>query len=235
VWDYVTDFANYLVPHPNWFVLGPNARLFQQYNVRGVFEEGAYAGPGEEMAELRSWVLAQLLWNPQQDDRALIKEFVHGYYGAGAGDSIEQYLKLLHEASKGYVLRCYTGQNPPHLRFKTLSEAERLWQQAEEAAAHESDPDILIRVRQGHLAVRYACLSHWDSLRKECQEQNATWPWSESRKTVADAFRRVCQGVPGKNWTPMQVLNEGGRKVDDFLKKFDQDPTEAAGQTEGKR
>ena len=25
VWDYVTDFANYVLPHPNWFVLGPNA------------------------------------------------------------------------------------------------------------------------------------------------------------------------------------------------------------------
>ncbi len=117
VWDYVTDFAHYVLPHPNWFVLGPNIRLFQRYGVKGIFEEGAYAGPGAEMAELRSWVLAQLLWNPQQDDRALIKEFLHGYYGAKAGDIIERYLELMHDASKGFDLHCYLGKDPPHLRF----------------------------------------------------------------------------------------------------------------------
>ena len=71
VWDYTTDFAHYVQPHPNWFVLGPNLRFFQQHNVRGVFEQGAYQSHGSEMAELRAWVLAQLLWNPKQDDRAL--------------------------------------------------------------------------------------------------------------------------------------------------------------------
>ena len=91
VWDYVTDFGNYVLPHPNWFVLGPNIRLFRDYGVKGVFEEGAYAGPGEEMAELRAWVLAQLLWNPQQDDRALIKEFLRGLLrrrGQGTSSSV---------------------------------------------------------------------------------------------------------------------------------------------------
>ncbi|HEU0038341.1 MAG TPA: DUF4838 domain-containing protein, partial [Verrucomicrobiae bacterium] len=78
LWDYTTDFKNYVNPHPNWFTLGPNVRLFHQYGVRGVFEQGAYQGYGSELGELRAWVLAQLLWNPQQDDRALIKEFLEG-------------------------------------------------------------------------------------------------------------------------------------------------------------
>ena len=30
VWDYTTDFKNYVNPHPNWFVLGPNERLFHK-------------------------------------------------------------------------------------------------------------------------------------------------------------------------------------------------------------
>jgi hypothetical protein len=73
VWDYTTDFAHYVQPHPNWFVLGPNLRFFQQHNVRGMFEQGAYQSHGSEMAELRAWVLARLLWDPHQDDRALIR------------------------------------------------------------------------------------------------------------------------------------------------------------------
>ena len=231
VWDYVTDFANYVLPHPNWFTLGPNIRVFQAHSVRGVFEEGAYAGPGAEMAELRSWVLAQLLWNPQQDDRALIKEFLRGYYGQRAGDIIESYLEEMHDASKGFNLRCYLGKDPPHLRFQPLAAAERLWQQAEEAARLEPDPEKLIRVRMGRLPVWYACLGRWESLRKECREQNATWPWPSSRKALAGNFREVCQGVPGKDWTPVRVLSEGGRQVDDFLKRFAEDPPDTNGPT----
>jgi hypothetical protein len=79
------------------------------------------------------------------------------------------------------------------------------------------------------LPLRFACLSRWVSLRQECREQNATWPWPESRKAVADAFREMCQGVPGKDWTPVRVLSEGGRQVDDFLKEFAQDPTDGSG------
>jgi hypothetical protein len=235
VWDYVTDFANYVLPHPNWFVLGPNVRLFREYGVKGVFEEGAYAGPGEEMAELRAWVLAQLLWNPQQDDRVLIKEFLRGYYGKRAGDLIESYLELMHAASKDFYLRCYLGKDAPHMRFQPLAAAERLWQQAEEAASREPDPEILMRVRIGHLPVRYACLGRWASLRRECWEQNATWPWPESRKAAADAFREVCQGVPGKDWTQVSVLSEGGRQVSDFLKEFAQDPPDTNGPLPPKR
>ena len=77
-----------------------------------------------------------------------------------------------------------------------------------------------MRVRMGHLPVRYACLSRWVSLRRECWEQNASWPWPESRKAVADEFRAVCQGVPGKDWTQVRVLSERGLRVDDFLKAF---------------
>jgi Domain of unknown function (DUF4838) len=227
VWDYVTDFGHYVLPHPNWFVLGPNLRLFQAHNVRGVFEEGAYAGPGAAMAEMESWVLAQLLWNPQQDDRALIKEF--RYYGEKAGDIIESYLQLMHNASKGINLRCYLGEQPPHLRFQPLAASERLWQEAEAVAAREADPDVLLRVRMGHLPVRYACLKWWTPLQRECQERKAVWPWPESPKAVAEEFRQVCQGAPGKDWTPVRVLNEGGLQVQEFLKPFAQDAPDPNG------
>ena len=222
VWDYVTDFANYVLPHPNWFVLEPNLKLFAKYNVKGVFEEGAYAGGGSEMAELRSWVLAQLLWNPQQDDRALIQEFLDGYYGKAAAKPIRRYLDLMQEASQGFYLACYTRPNAAFRSFKVLAEVERLWQQAEKATA--KDADKLRRVQIAHLPVRLAFLRDWVNLRAECKKQNAKWPLSESRKTVADQFGEVCQGVPGQDWTQVRVLNEGGLTTEKFLQQFAQDP-----------
>ena len=222
IWDYTTDFRHYVNPHPNWFTLGANMRLFQKDSVRGVFEQGAYQDWGGEMGEMRSWVLAQLLWNPRQDDRALVREFLDGYYGRAAAKPIARYFELMRAASKDFYLRCFLGKDPPHLWFKTLGKAERLWQEAELAAA--TDPDLLARVRMGHLPVRYAFLREWPRLRYDCWEQNGEWPLPESRRIVADEFEAVCNGVPDKNWTRVNLLNEHGFTVGEFLKPFALDP-----------
>jgi hypothetical protein len=220
IWDYTTDFAHYVQPHPNWFTLGANLRFFHANGVRGVFEQGAYQSHGSEMAELRAWVLAQLLWNPKQDDRALIHEFLDGYYGPGAAPDVRRYLDLLHEASKGHNLTCTSGTDAPFLRFKPLAEAEKLWQQAEAAAG---DPEFLERIRLGHLAVRSVWLSRWDGLRKECSDADAAWPLSDSRKQVADDWMAIAKGVPGKAWTKVALLNEGGLTPEKWAVRFAQD------------
>ena len=174
IWDYTTDFAHYVQPHPNWYTLEANLRFFHANGVRGVFEQGAYQSHGSEMAELRAWVLAQLLWNPQQDGRALIHEFLEGYYGPEAAPHLRRYLDLMHDASKGHNLTCYSPTGAPHLQFKPLAEAEKLWQQSEAAAANS--PDFLERIRLGHLAVRYVWLSRWTPLRKEADALGDAWP-----------------------------------------------------------
>ncbi|MEN6310233.1 MAG: DUF4838 domain-containing protein, partial [Acidobacteriota bacterium] len=97
VWDYTTDFSHYVQPHPNYTVLGPNIRFFVRNKVKGIFEQGAYQSWGSEMAELRAWMLAKLLWNPDLDPAALRREFIRGYYGPAAGP-VEEYLALLDRA-----------------------------------------------------------------------------------------------------------------------------------------
>jgi hypothetical protein len=224
VWDYTTDFSDYLLPHPNWFTLGADTRLLAKYNVRGVFSEGAYQGWGGEMAELRAWVLAQLFWNPQPDDRALIHEFLAGYYGPAAAKPILRYLDLEYGAAKGFYLGCYTRPNAPQRTFKVLAQAERLWQQAEKAVA--GDAELLARVRQGHLAVQFAFLRDWTKLRAECRAQNGAWPLAASRAEAAAQFAAVCAGVPGKDWTHVTVLNEQGLTVEKFLAEAKENSTE---------
>ncbi len=123
----------------------------------------------------------------------------------------------MYNASRGLFLGCYLSKDDyPHLNSDTLSKAELLWQQAEKAAAN--DPELLARVRQGHLPVRYAFLKNWRELRRECWEQNAAWPLPEPREEVVKEFRDVCNGVPDKYWTKVTAMNEGGRTVDEFLK-----------------
>ncbi len=222
IWDYSTDFGHYVQPHPNWFVLGADLRFFQQHSVRGVFSEGAYQSHGSEMSEMRAWVIAQLMWNPNQNDRALIDEFIEGYYGSNAAPFIRRYLELMHNESAGHKLTCYSPPDTKFLKFKPLSEAERLWQQAERAVA--GDPELLARVRLAHLPVRYVWLARWMQLRKECTDSAAEWPLASSRKQVADEWAQVANGVTGKPWTKVTQLSEGGLTPEKFLARFAQDP-----------
>lgn len=218
VWDYTTDFAHYVQPHPNWLTLGPNVRFFADHNVVGLFEQGAYQSHGSEMSELRAWVLAQLLWNPKRDDRALIDEFLEGYYGSKAAKPIKDYMTLLYDASANHKLGCYSGPDAGFLNFKYLSKAEELWQQAEKAAGDE--PDLLERVKIAYLPVGYVWLSRWDKLRKECEESGAQWPVANSQAEFAAGWRSVANGFNGKEWTKVTLLSEGGLTPEKFLERF---------------
>jgi hypothetical protein len=221
VWDYVTDFAHYLQPFPNWFTLGPNLRFFQAHHVQGVFEEGAYESYGAEMAELRAWVLAQLLWNPGQDDRALIREFLDGYYGAAARP-LGRYLELMQSASQGFNLTCFAPADAPFLRFQPLAQAETLWQEAGQAVA-DSD-ELLARVRQGHLAVQSVWLARWDALRDECSRSGAKWPFAMTRSEFARQWLATAQGIPDKPWTKINTVKEGRLTPEQFIGQFGEKP-----------
>ncbi len=217
VWDYTTNFAHYVQPQPNWFTLGPNLRFFHAHHVRGVFEQGAYQSHGSEMSELRAWVLAQLLWNPQQDDRALIREFLDGYYGAAA-PAIGRYLQHLHQASQGFNLTCYAPTDAPYLNFANLSESERLWQEAETAVT--TDPERLVRVKLARLPLHYVWISRWDALRAECTAASGKWPLPESRRQAAEQWLAVAAGVEGKPWTKITKINEGGQSPQTWAAPF---------------
>lgn len=226
VWDYVTNFAHYVQPHPNWFSLGPNVRFFRRHHVKGVFEEGAKQSNGPEMAELRAWVLAQLLWNPDQDDKALIDEFLTGYCGPAA-PFVRRYLTLMHTASRGYYLGINSSPDAPFLKFPTLANAERLWQKAEAAVA--ARPDLLWRVRQGHLPVRYVWLVRWSQLQRAAYVAGAPWPLPASRKAVAAAWLATATGPGPAGWSSMKVINEPLVTPGAFAARFSEYPPAPAG------
>ncbi len=177
VWDYVTNFRHHILPHPNLRVLGPNVKFFVDHNVRGLFEQGAYTTGGAEMAELRAWVLAKLLWNPKLDAAKLIDEFLAGYYGP-AGRHIAAYLKVTHDAvaASGDSLGCFSGNDAKFLSFKTLSAG---WEHLLAAEAVVADDETLrFRVQVAQLPTLYAVMMRWKHYRAAAKDVN--WPWRQS-------------------------------------------------------
>lgn len=192
IWDYTTNFRHYILPHPNLRVLGPNVRFFVEHGVRGVFEQGAYQSYGSEMAELRGWVLAKLLWDPTRDAQKLIDEFLDGYYGPAA-DPIRAYLKLTHDAAEasGDPLGCFSPADAKFLSPKTLSAGLKLLEKAEAVAG--DDADVRHRVQVAELPLLYALLVRWDTLRKDAEAEAIPWPVEDSIQAVYERFMTIAR------------------------------------------
>jgi hypothetical protein len=192
IWDYTTNFVHYVLPHPNLRVLGPNIRFFVDHGVRGVFEQGAYQSYGSEMAELRAWVLAKLLWDPARDPHKLTNEFLDGYYGPAAGH-IRAYLNLTHDAveAAGDPLGCFSPAEAKFLSLKTLSAGLDLLRAAE--AATGEDGVLRQRVQVAQLPVLYAFVIRWDALRDEAKSDGVPWPVDDNTKDLYARFMAIAQ------------------------------------------
>jgi hypothetical protein len=155
VWDYVTDFANYLLPFPNQRVRRANIRLLIQNNVKGIFEQDTYETPHSEMAALGGYLTAKFLWNPDYDEATAMREFLEGYYGKAAAP-IRKYLDLIHDYAERNNVHVRIGAQvtSPHLTNPMLAEANALWEEAEKLAS--GDADVLHRVKLSRMSADYA-------------------------------------------------------------------------------
>jgi hypothetical protein len=192
IWDYTTNFRHYIMPHPNLLVLGPNVKFFVDHNVKGIFEQGAYTSNGAEMAELRAWVLAKLLWDPSLDGRKLIGEFIEDYYGP-ASLHIKNYLEITHDAveASGDHLGCFSPHTAKFLSFETLSKGWERLKAAEDAV--KDNPELLFRVKVAQLPIMYTFIMRWNDMRQACQAAGADWPMPDSIETAYEQFKEVAQ------------------------------------------
>jgi len=159
VWDYVTDFRDYLGPFPNVLALQGNAQFFRDHHVVGLFEEGAYQGRHGDFAELKAWLLAKWLWNPDLPAEPLLQDFFTGYYGAAA-PFVRRYFDELHAfyQNPAATLGIYDDvlRQPP-VTAAFYARAVTLWRQAE--AAVRDAPAHAYNVRMGAIPALFAHLS----------------------------------------------------------------------------
>jgi hypothetical protein len=96
IWNYNTNFSNYLLPCPNLWVIEPNIRYFVANNAMGIFMQAAGNALGAEFSDLRNYVMANLLWDPNRSGKKLIDEFLDLHYGRSA-EPIRRFINLTHE------------------------------------------------------------------------------------------------------------------------------------------
>lgn len=154
VWHYNTDFAHYLMPFPDFDEFPAELRLYRANGVKGVFFEGDYApGGGGSDAELRSWVMARLLWNVHADADALVNEWMAGVYGRAAAP-MREWFDRLHAAVRAPDRHLFVYDPPQKLFTAGLVEAgDRLFDAAARAA--QDDPVAGAAIAKARLGLRY--------------------------------------------------------------------------------
>jgi hypothetical protein len=115
IWNYNTNFSNYLLPHPNLRVIEPNVRYFVSHGAKGIFLQAAGDDLGAELSELRNYVMANMLWDATRSGDKLRNEFLDLHYGKAA-PPIRRYIEAYHDhvVAKGLHRNCY-GQAPDFL------------------------------------------------------------------------------------------------------------------------
>ncbi|MBD3292612.1 MAG: DUF4838 domain-containing protein [Armatimonadia bacterium] len=160
VWYYTNPYGGGAgLPLGNLGRLAGDMRLFKRTGVEGFFiEHDTGIGQMHVLADLQTWLLAKLMWKPEQDLEALIEDFTDHYYGA-AGPKIREYIALLEAETAARALSLRWTTSPGQFRHLTpefLAQAHAIFDAAEEAV--EDDATLLQRVRIARMGLDRATL-----------------------------------------------------------------------------
>ena len=177
LYDYCTNFRNYLFPFPNITGLAPNYRLFRDCGTRWLGSQGCGDGFHAEFAELKCYLQSKLMWKPDQEVEPLVDRFLKGYYGKAA-PFVKDYIGGLYgrfglptgnddpdpDAEPAWA--GIYAENVP-LPESLIDELLATWKKCEDAV--KDDPVALYNVRMGELPLLYVRLkrlyeANWKSV-----------------------------------------------------------------------
>jgi hypothetical protein len=159
LWDYTVNFNHHISPFPNLHTLQPNIRLFVDNNVKEHFQQ-TNTGPGHEFSELKSYLIAKLLWNPDANTKEIIRGFTDGYYGA-AGKWIRNYINEMETEIRRLGDRLDIYEPPTNHQHGFLSQEKidaynHYFDEAEKAVSGE--PQHLLHVLTARMPLQYAIM-----------------------------------------------------------------------------
>jgi hypothetical protein len=221
IWDYTTQFTNFLAPFPNIYTLQPNIQLFRNNNAKWIFEQHSH-NPSE-LFELRSYLTAKLLWDPDIDQDSIMTDFLNGYYEE-AGPSIQNYITTVHEElEKDPDFFLFLYGDPAQgfqsfLRPELLKQYDTWYAEATEAVAEK--PEVLKRVNRARLSVDYAILeaarlNDPDSYSLVVTDDEGNKEISSDMVKRLNRFRMTCQ--EGN----ITYMNEMRYSVEEYLEFYE--------------
>ncbi len=159
LWDYTVNFSHTISPFPNLHTLQPNIKFFVNNSATAIFEQ-SFPMKGHEMAELKAYLLAKSLWNPNVNTEALQDYFLDHYFG-DAAPWIQKYIQKLKTVLLESNQKLGVYQHPSVLSGNVLAPkhiAQYLSYFEEAEKAVHNQPTLLNRVKIAKLPIQYAIM-----------------------------------------------------------------------------
>lgn len=217
LWDYVVQFRNLMSPFPNLRVLQPNIRYFVKSGVTAMFEQGSGSMPNE-FKELRTYLIAKLMWNPDINVDSLMNDFLKGYYGKAA-PFIREYIDTMHDAlqASGEDLGIYGFPLPSKNGYLSASNMDRyvkLFDKAERPV--RGDSVMLKRAQIARLPLQFALLEQAKIYATGTRgfferEKKSLWHVRPTMRRLLATFVDRCKRFG------IGALSEMGTTPDDYL------------------
>jgi hypothetical protein len=216
VWNYVTNFRNTVFPHPNWAGLGTDLRFFADNNVKGIFEQGDnYTNGVGDFVQLRTWLLARLMWNPQLSQEKLTAEFLQGYYGAAA-PHLKQYLDLIEKSflAQNKKLSTYNFDYS-FLDLETTNQAIRLFDKAEDAV--KNDEVLSKRVHRERLSLDIATLFRYPLLKQAAARENKEFLGPQDPNAAMLDYIKSAQAFGIRRWAEHEAFESQVPRLEEMF------------------
>lgn len=186
VWDYYANFRYYPLPLP----LSPIAAGLKEY--AGLGSRGAYIQlPGTVLGDFidyRIWLCAQLLWNPQLNEKILFHTFFDHYYGKGA-PFIKEYAVLRETAFARQPeawISCYHRSVLSWLTETDLLKSLELIESAVKATA--DTPEIQAHIRKVKAGLILAIILDYSKVKRKAEQLDKILP---DRNTMIRDFMNL--------------------------------------------
>jgi len=196
IWDYVIDFFYPMCPFPNLEIQQKNLQYFAKLGIRDVFMQGRISKDGE-LSELRAWLLARLLWNPNINYDDVMDYFLNHYYGK-ASPYIKKYISLTTASllKSGIPLTVYDSVSKHSAGFlapSSLAQYNQIFDSAERAVSNNAIQ--LDRVKIARLSLMYAMLETYKaSTAKNKINVNAiSYTTNKSPQDLLEEFVQICK------------------------------------------
>jgi len=198
VWDYVTNFSSYILPHPNLRVLAPNIRFFVDHGTIGLFEQGdSYCTVGD-FVRMRNWVISKLMWDPTLDEKKLMQEFLIGYYGS---ESVYRLLTAYFDVlidraeSTGVHIGCFHDNTDHWLDYETLWKATAMFNRAIEVVKREHGEDSVYaqRLRRERLPLDHVWLKGYYKFKRMADAKGETFHGPANPEDACKEFFAICE------------------------------------------
>lgn len=219
IWDYYTQFSNYLNPFPVVHTIAHNIEYYDGMKVKGIFAQLA-EGNYDDLTELKAYVLAKEFVADPGDKNNYVSDFIQAYYGHTAS-LIQNYVDLLTLEGSKLEKKLDIYANPifylnHYLSLKNIEKYEQLLDKANLLANTDL---VKSRVQKLQMNLLFAKIQQARFLGYE--EGGLYWQTPSGDIIIDDAIKSNVDrffDLASKN--QISVLSEEGWLLSDYEKEW---------------